>query len=53
MKHINQLDKNVIKNSQKHLENEDSKNKTYRDDSNIDTINKWRQVINEMQEGWV
>jgi hypothetical protein len=48
MKHINQLEQNVVKNSQKHLENEDSKNKTHRDDSNIDTINKWRQVINEM-----
>lgn len=53
MKHISQLDQDRIKNSQKHLENEDSKNKTHRDDSNIDTINKWCQVINEMQEGWV
>lgn len=48
MKHISQLDQDRIKSLQKHLENEDSKNKTHRDDSNIDTINKWRQVINKM-----
>ena len=29
------------------------KSKVANTDSNIDTINKWRQVINEMQEGWV
>lgn len=48
MKHLNKLDQNVIKSSQKHLKNEDSKSKTHRVDSNIDTINKWRQVIDEM-----
>lgn len=46
MKHPSKLDQARIKSSQKRLKNKDSKSKTHRVDSNIDTINKWRQVIN-------
>lgn len=51
MKHFSKLDQDRIKSSQKHLKNKDSKNKTHRADSNIDTINKWRQVINGVSKG--
>lgn len=50
MKHLSQLNQDEIKSSQNHLEDEDSKSKTHRVDSNIDTINKWRQVIDEFSE---
>lgn len=51
MKHINQLDQDRIKSSQKYLKNKESKSKTHRVNSNRDTINKWRQVIDNIQEG--
>lgn len=51
MKHLSQLDQTGIKSSHKHRKNEDSKSKIHRIDSNIDTINKWRQVINGVSKG--
>jgi hypothetical protein len=51
MNHSSQLSQARIKSSQKHLKNKESKSKTHRADSNIDTINKWRQVINGVSKG--
>lgn len=48
MKDLSQPSQDETKSLQEHFDDNTSKVKVSNDDSNIDTINKWRQVIDEL-----